>query len=107
MSRSTKRSRPTPSGWNCPTCTFENPLAAFKCEMCNTRKGTSTRTATHVDSGAIEIQRTIQEQIAKTKARRSDSSHNGPNRRVILFENLETSIFVYIFFLLLEKHIYW
>ncbi|GMT32323.1 hypothetical protein PFISCL1PPCAC_23620 [Pristionchus fissidentatus] len=29
--------------WDCTVCTFKNRSEAFKCEMCDTRKGTSTR----------------------------------------------------------------
>ncbi|CAD5115353.1 DgyrCDS4333 [Dimorphilus gyrociliatus] len=29
--------------WKCTICTFENRLEAYKCAMCETRKGTSTR----------------------------------------------------------------
>ncbi|OZC10201.1 Zn-finger in Ran binding protein [Onchocerca flexuosa] len=29
--------------WECTVCTFRNRHEAFKCEMCDTRKGTSTR----------------------------------------------------------------
>jgi len=33
----------THATWDCPVCTFKNRFEAFKCEMCDTRKGTSTR----------------------------------------------------------------
>ncbi|ETN76848.1 Zn-finger in Ran binding protein, partial [Necator americanus] len=29
--------------WECTVCTYRNRFEAFKCEMCDTRKGTSTR----------------------------------------------------------------
>ena len=29
--------------WDCPICTFRNNAEAFKCSMCDVRKGTSTR----------------------------------------------------------------
>ncbi|CAJ0586008.1 unnamed protein product, partial [Mesorhabditis spiculigera] len=32
-----------PSQWECTVCTYQNKAEAFKCEMCDTRKGTSTR----------------------------------------------------------------
>uniref|UniRef100_A0A0M3I522 RanBP2-type domain-containing protein n=1 Tax=Ascaris lumbricoides TaxID=6252 RepID=A0A0M3I522_ASCLU len=32
-----------PGSWECTVCTFRNRVEAFKCEMCDTRKGTSTR----------------------------------------------------------------
>ncbi|GMR32702.1 hypothetical protein PMAYCL1PPCAC_02897 [Pristionchus mayeri] len=31
------------SAWDCPACTYKNKSEAFKCEICDTRKGTSTR----------------------------------------------------------------
>ncbi|KAI6191881.1 RanBP2-type domain-containing protein [Aphelenchoides bicaudatus] len=52
--RSNKRSSQQPStsqesavdgeeGWACAACTFKNSFESFKCEMCESRKGTSTR----------------------------------------------------------------
>ena len=49
--RSSKTSSGTPSGstageenyWDCSVCTFRNNAEAFKCSMCDVRKGTSTR----------------------------------------------------------------
>lgn len=32
-----------PGSWECTVCTYRNRYEAFKCEMCDTRKGTSTR----------------------------------------------------------------
>lgn len=32
-----------PGSWECTVCTFRNRYEAFKCEICDTRKGTSTR----------------------------------------------------------------
>uniref|UniRef100_A0A915CPU3 RanBP2-type domain-containing protein n=1 Tax=Ditylenchus dipsaci TaxID=166011 RepID=A0A915CPU3_9BILA len=32
-----------PDSWECSVCTYRNQFAAFKCEICDTRKGTSTR----------------------------------------------------------------
>ncbi|XP_072340485.1 YY1-associated factor 2 isoform X3 [Scyliorhinus torazame] len=50
--------------WDCSVCTFKNSAEAFKCSMCDVRKGTSTRTSfgtcgrkpenpeeTHADTG--------------------------------------------------------
>eukprot|EP00794_Sanderia_malayensis_P006205 gene6205-6920_t len=31
------------ASWDCSVCTFKNNAEAFKCSMCDTRKGTSTR----------------------------------------------------------------
>uniref|UniRef100_A0A8C0GE11 YY1 associated factor 2 n=1 Tax=Chelonoidis abingdonii TaxID=106734 RepID=A0A8C0GE11_CHEAB len=39
--------QPKPSSdegyWDCSVCTFRNSAEAFKCMMCDVRKGTSTR----------------------------------------------------------------
>jgi len=32
-----------PGSWECTVCTFRNEREAFKCQICDTRKGTSTR----------------------------------------------------------------
>ena len=29
--------------WDCSVCTYKNSPGAFKCRMCDVRKGTSTR----------------------------------------------------------------
>ena len=29
--------------WSCPTCTFINKAGSFKCSVCSTPRGTSTR----------------------------------------------------------------
>ncbi|KAK3103527.1 hypothetical protein FSP39_019871 [Pinctada imbricata] len=39
-----KRHKPLEEeSWDCSVCTFKNPIEAYKCEMCDVRKGTSTR----------------------------------------------------------------
>lgn len=40
----TKRQKPVEDGsWDCSVCTYKNSQEAYKCEMCDVRKGTSTR----------------------------------------------------------------
>ncbi|XP_072025560.1 YY1-associated factor 2-like [Amphiura filiformis] len=39
----TSRSPDAGRYWDCSVCTFRNNAEAFKCDMCDTRKGTSTR----------------------------------------------------------------
>jgi len=41
----TKRSRVIVNDgtWDCSLCTYKNPNVAFRCEMCDSRKGTATR----------------------------------------------------------------
>ncbi|XP_071808556.1 uncharacterized protein [Asterias amurensis] len=43
--RRAKRSSRSPEGsyWDCSVCTYRNKAEAFKCAMCDVRKGTSTR----------------------------------------------------------------
>ena len=39
-----KRSKVVDEGyWDCSVCTYQNSPEAFKCDMCDVRKGTSTR----------------------------------------------------------------
>ena len=70
-----KRSR-GPLGWECPICTFDNAVESFKCAMCDTRKGTSTRKP-RLSSSLQEQHQTVHnfvlqqqaEAAAKAKAR--------------------------------------
>ena len=39
--------------WDCSVCTFKNPPEAFKCDMCDVRKGTSTRLVLHTARNRI------------------------------------------------------
>uniref|UniRef100_A0A674MIY9 YY1 associated factor 2 n=1 Tax=Takifugu rubripes TaxID=31033 RepID=A0A674MIY9_TAKRU len=42
--RPKRQSKPADDGyWDCSVCTFKNSAEAFKCLMCDVRKGTSTR----------------------------------------------------------------
>ncbi|XP_070557570.1 RING1 and YY1-binding protein-like [Ptychodera flava] len=43
-SRPKRQSKNVEEGyWDCSVCTYKNSAEAFKCEMCDVRKGTSTR----------------------------------------------------------------
>ena len=43
-----KRAKPIEEGtWECSVCTYKNSPEAFKCDMCDVRKGTSTRYSTN------------------------------------------------------------
>lgn len=35
--------------WDCSVCTFRNNAEAFKCSMCDVRKGTSTRSVSKTE----------------------------------------------------------
>jgi len=41
--RRAKRTKPEDGMWDCSVCTYKNSAEAFKCAMCDVRKGTSTR----------------------------------------------------------------
>ncbi|KAL2091488.1 hypothetical protein ACEWY4_013751 [Coilia grayii] len=44
-SRPKRQAKPTADDgfWDCSVCTFRNSAEAFKCSICDVRKGTSTR----------------------------------------------------------------
>uniref|UniRef100_A0AC34GIL4 RanBP2-type domain-containing protein n=1 Tax=Panagrolaimus sp. ES5 TaxID=591445 RepID=A0AC34GIL4_9BILA len=52
--------------WDCTVCTFKNRFEAFKCEICDTRKGTSTRKP-RVNSNVVQQQALVQS-LAMDKA---------------------------------------
>ncbi|XP_033745117.1 RING1 and YY1-binding protein-like isoform X2 [Pecten maximus] len=43
FSRSKRQKPPDEGAWDCSVCTYKNSPEAYKCEMCDVRKGTSTR----------------------------------------------------------------
>lgn len=43
--RSKRQKIPDEGSWDCSVCTYKNSPEAYKCEMCDVRKGTSTRYA--------------------------------------------------------------
>merc|ERR1712156_347661 len=46
--------------WDCSVCTYKNNPEAFKCIMCNVRKGTSTRKSrVNPDSVAVQVQQAL------------------------------------------------
>ncbi|CAI2357148.1 unnamed protein product [Caenorhabditis sp. 36 PRJEB53466] len=57
--------------WACHSCTFMNRAAAYRCIVCGTRKGTSTRRS-RVNDNVVEMQKTIttmvQKQVEKEKS---------------------------------------
>uniref|UniRef100_A0A915K9L8 RanBP2-type domain-containing protein n=1 Tax=Romanomermis culicivorax TaxID=13658 RepID=A0A915K9L8_ROMCU len=46
-------------GWECTVCTYRNKAESFRCEMCEVRKGTSTRKP-RLNSTVVEQQQTVQ-----------------------------------------------
>ncbi|CAD6187535.1 unnamed protein product [Caenorhabditis auriculariae] len=49
--------------WECTACTFRNRFEAFKCDMCGTRKGTSTRKPRQDD--VVEMQKTVHDLVVR------------------------------------------
>ncbi|CAJ0583078.1 unnamed protein product, partial [Mesorhabditis spiculigera] len=47
------------SQWECSVCTYINRFEAFKCEMCDTRKGTSTRKP-RLNENVVETQKVVE-----------------------------------------------
>lgn len=43
LGRRPKRQPKEDNVWDCSVCTYRNTAEAFKCLMCDVRKGTSTR----------------------------------------------------------------
>uniref|UniRef100_A0A914Q0N9 RanBP2-type domain-containing protein n=1 Tax=Panagrolaimus davidi TaxID=227884 RepID=A0A914Q0N9_9BILA len=77
---------PTAS-WDCTVCTFKNRFEAFKCEICDTRKGTSTRKP-RVNSNVVQQQALVQSlamdkahkrQRLSTRGHTPDSIEAGPS----------------------------
>ncbi|KAL3309872.1 hypothetical protein Ciccas_011574 [Cichlidogyrus casuarinus] len=52
--------------WDCATCTYKNSKESFRCAICLTRKGTSTR-KTKVNCDVISQQELIQQTIVSRK----------------------------------------
>ncbi|CAO4385526.1 unnamed protein product [Caenorhabditis nigoni] len=50
--------------WACQSCTFVNRAAAFRCAVCGTRKGTSTRRS-RADDNVVEMQKSITDMVQK------------------------------------------
>lgn len=66
--------------WACHSCTFVNRAAAFRCFVCGTRKGTSTRRS-RCDDNVVEMQKSIttmvQKQVEKEKSLKRKEQSNG------------------------------
>nr|CAH8822383.1 unnamed protein product [Trichobilharzia regenti] len=52
--------------WDCSVCTYINPKESYKCEICHTRKGTSTRKP-RLNNQVVEQQQLIAQTILKEK----------------------------------------
>ncbi|VDD83281.1 unnamed protein product [Mesocestoides corti] len=58
--------------WDCTVCTYKNSAEAFRCEMCQTRKGTSTRKP-KLNRQIVEEQSLIARAIIKERQEESGS----------------------------------
>ncbi|KFD48692.1 hypothetical protein M514_10403 [Trichuris suis] len=56
-----------PGSWECSVCTYRNTADTFHCEMCDTRKGTSTRKP-KLNSTVFELQQTVQKIVQQQAA---------------------------------------
>ncbi|VDO03828.1 unnamed protein product [Rodentolepis nana] len=60
--------------WDCTVCTFKNSAEAFRCEMCQTRKGTSTRKP-KLNPQIVEEQNLIARAIIKERQEESGETN--------------------------------
>jgi len=63
-----KRAKPDEGSWDCTVCTFHNTADAFKCLMCDTRKGTSTRKPklnSHLEEQVEQVVRQLNQHQSK------------------------------------------
>ncbi|KAL8588079.1 hypothetical protein ACOMHN_066300 [Nucella lapillus] len=60
--------------WDCSVCTYKNSPEAYKCEMCDVRKGTSTRKP-RINQQLAQLAQQVEQQFAPppTKKERSTS----------------------------------
>lgn len=74
-SRSKRHSKAPDEGyWDCSVCTYRNSPEAYKCEMCDVRKGTSTRSLGQV----LQAQKTIWERQASPKLMTTVHARHSP-----------------------------
>ncbi|XP_034500802.1 YY1-associated factor 2 isoform X2 [Ailuropoda melanoleuca] len=61
--------QPKPSSdegyWDCSVCTFRNSAEAFKCMMCDVRKGTSTRRRMQKDRKPRPVSQLVAQQVTQ------------------------------------------
>ncbi|XP_018621169.2 YY1-associated factor 2-like isoform X2 [Scleropages formosus] len=78
--RPKRQAKPSEDGyWDCSVCTFRNSAEAFKCMMCDVRKGTSTRKPRPVSqlvAQQVTQQFTSPTQPKKEKKEKTDKEKN-------------------------------
>jgi len=75
-----KRVKPDEGSWDCTVCTFHNTADAFKCLMCDTRKGTSTRKPklnSHLEEQVEQVVRQLS--AHQTKKQRLSLNRDSPS----------------------------
>ncbi|RNA33200.1 YY1-associated factor 2 [Brachionus plicatilis] len=96
--RKAKRSRSTTAAddafWDCPLCTYRNKNESFRCEMCNMRKGTSTRKPriSQVTQQLATIENQIEQERKKEKRKEIllKSKGNRKYPKHFKFDNAQT-----------------
>ncbi|KAK6765231.1 hypothetical protein RB195_025243 [Necator americanus] len=58
--------------WECTVCTYRNRFEAFKCEMCDTRKGTSTRKP-RLNENVVQMQKVVQNFVVQQQEKAASS----------------------------------
>lgn len=78
------------SSWDCSVCTFKNNAEAFKCSICDTRKGTSTRKP-KVNSQLVAQQTAQQLMPTPPKVQKTTNSkkNNSSNKRSLNRQKLK------------------
>ncbi|XP_076056471.1 ring and YY1 binding protein [Oratosquilla oratoria] len=85
-SRRLKRSNKEDNTWDCSVCTYRNSAEAFKCLMCDVRKGTSTRKPRlNAELVAAQVAQVVPPAKAKKTERKErdkkgDGQHNHKGR---------------------------
>nr|CAD2201426.1 unnamed protein product [Meloidogyne enterolobii] len=67
--------------WECTVCTFQNKQEAFKCLMCDTRKGTSTRKP-RLNPSVVQQQTLVQKlavEVERQKKQRNAEAQSSPD----------------------------
>ncbi|KAK4290677.1 hypothetical protein Pmani_036439 [Petrolisthes manimaculis] len=80
-SRRVKRANKEENMWDCSVCTYRNSPEAFKCLMCDVRKGTSTRKPRlNAELVAAQVAQVVPPKVKK--AERKDRERKGEGRNL-------------------------
>ncbi|KAK8386636.1 hypothetical protein O3P69_017844 [Scylla paramamosain] len=79
-SRRVKRTNKEENMWDCSVCTYRNSPEAFKCLMCDVRKGTSTRKPRlNAELVAAQVAQVVPPKIKKAEKKDRDRKGDGRN----------------------------